>query len=87
MWCFGLNDLDQCILYLGSEQSCQNLAPCSTASLRLPIPDSGVTLCFGRDDDTGQCKLFFGTRETCDNVEPCRAVNGRLPRAPLVTPQ
>lgn len=84
VWCFGLNEFDQCVLYLGSAQTCQNLNPCSAPSLG--IPATGLTLCFGADDDTGQCRLFLGTEETCDNVEPCRAVNGQLPRAPRLAP-
>jgi hypothetical protein len=79
VWCFGLNEFDQCVLYLGNAQTCQNLAPCSDASLG--IPTTGLTFCFGADDVTGECKVFLGSRESCDSLEPCRAVSGQLPRA------
>jgi hypothetical protein len=81
VWCFGANEFDQCVLYLGSEETCQNLNPCLDASLGLPT--TGLTFCFGADDVTGECKVFLGSREDCSSLEPCRAVNGQLPRAPL----
>jgi hypothetical protein len=85
VWCFGLNEFDQCVLYLGTAQTCQNLRPCLDSSLGIPI--TGLTLCFGADDVTGECKLFFGSEEACNSLDPCRAVIGRLPRAPrLVSP-
>jgi hypothetical protein len=86
VWCFGLNQFDRCVLYLGTAQTCQNLEPCSAPSLG--IPTTGLTLCFGADDVTGECRLFFGTEETCSSLEPCRAVIGQLPGAPkLVAPR
>lgn len=86
VWCFGLNEFDQCVLYLGTAETCQNLRPCSAPNLGIPI--TGLTLCFGADEVTGECRLFFGTEETCNSLEPCRAVIGQLPRSPrLVEPR
>jgi hypothetical protein len=79
VWCFGLNQFDQCILYLGTEETCRNLEPCSDASLG--IPTTGLTFCFGADEVTGECKIFLGSEESCNSLEPCRAVGGLLPRA------
>ena len=81
VWCFGLNELDQCVLYLGNDHTCQNLTPCLGTTFGLPTGE--LTFCLGKDDRTGQCRLFLGTESQCASVEPCRAVNGRLPRAPL----
>jgi hypothetical protein len=78
VWCFGLNEFDQCTLYLGSAESCQNIQPCSAPSLGLPSSD--LTLCFGADDVTGECRLFLGTEERCASLEPCRAIPGLLPQ-------
>jgi hypothetical protein len=80
VWCFGLNQFDQCVLYLGTATTCQHLEPCSDASLGLPT--TGLTFCFGADEVTGECKLFLGSEQACSSLEPCRAVNGQLPRAP-----
>lgn len=79
VWCFGLNERDQCVLYLGTEETCRSLAPCSDASLG--IPTTGLTFCFGADEVTGECKVFLGSEESCDSLEPCRAIGGLLPRA------
>src|SRR5262245_10911647 len=83
VWCFGLNQFDQCVLYLGTEESCQSLQECSSPSLG--IPTTGLTLCFGADDVTGECRLFLGTAERCESLDPCRAVSGLLPRAGKLT--
>jgi hypothetical protein len=83
VWCFGLNEFDRCVLYLGSAETCKNLAPCLDTSVGLP-PDTGLTFCFGADDVTGDCRVFLGTREACSSLDPCRAVNGQLPRAPVL---
>jgi hypothetical protein len=83
VWCFGLNELDQCVLYLGSAETCKNLNPCSEASVGFPTI-TGLTFCFGADDVTGECRLFLGTREACSSLDPCRAVNGSLPGAPVL---
>jgi hypothetical protein len=81
VWCFGLNEFDQCVLYLGSAETCKNVSPCLDANFGLPT--TGLTFCLGADDVTGECRLFLGTREACGSLDPCRAVNGQLPRAPL----
>lgn len=79
VWCFGLNQLEtQCVLYLGTAETCQTLDPCSDASLGLPA--TGLTFCLGADDVTGECKVFLGSERSCDSLEPCRSVNGLLPR-------
>ena len=86
VWCFGLNQFDQCVLYLGTAETCRNLAPCSASSLGIPSTD--LTMCFGADDVTGECKLFLGTEERCESLDPCRSVNGLLPRpGQLTTPR
>lgn len=84
VWCFGLNEFDQCVLYLGNAQSCKNLAKCTLPSVTPDPSTPDPTFCFG-EDDLGQCKLFLGSREACDSVVPCRAINGQLPRAPKLS--
>ena len=80
-FCWGLNNLDQCVLYYGSANSCNNIAPCnnrasSTAEIKSAIAEVAIgqkdlTFCYGKDDVTGQCTLFLGSREQCNHVEPC----------------
>ena len=80
-FCWGLNNLDQCVLYYGSANSCSNTTPCNNTSygtkeIKSAVADVAIgrgdlTFCYGADDVTGQCKLFLGTREQCDHVEPC----------------
>jgi hypothetical protein len=84
VWCFGLNQFDQCVLYLGTEQSCKHLEKCTTPSVTPDPSTPDPTFCFG-ENDLGECQLFLGSREQCNNVVACRAVNGKLPRAPRLT--
>lgn len=86
VWCFGANEFDQCVLYLGTKESCQNLAPCLGTIFGLPTPRE-LTFCLGADDVTGECRLFLGTESQCQSLDPCRAVPGQLPRAPRVAPR
>jgi hypothetical protein len=77
VWCFGLNDLDQCVLFLGTEATCMNVSPCSAGIETMP----DLTFCFGANE-FGECVLFLGTRERCDNLNPCVGGAGQFPRAP-----
>ncbi len=80
-FCWGLNNLDQCVLFYGSANSCNNVSPCNNSSYNtgeiksaiaeVAIGQNDLTFCYGADDVTGQCKLFLGTREQCNHVEPC----------------
>ena len=85
VWCYGLNDLDQCVLFLGTEQSCKNINPCNTFSAAprggtIPV-SSDLWFCMG-EDEFGRCQLFAGSEEACKDVTPCKAIIGQLPRLP-----
>lgn len=84
VWCFGLNQFDQCVLYLGTAQSCRNVEKCAIPSVTPDPSTPDPTFCFG-ENDLGECQLFLGSREQCNNVAACRAINGKLPRAPKLT--
>ncbi len=85
-WCYGLNDLDQCVLFLGTEQSCMNVSPCnnfSAAGGGTPV-ETEQWFCMG-EDEFGRCQLYVATRrEQCETLTPCRAILGQLPRLPKV---
>ena len=84
VWCYGEVE-DQCRLFLGTAESCQNVAPClflANANPALPGRTFDVHFCMGADE-FGRCQLFIGTEEACMNVEPCRSINGQLPRLRL----
>ena len=99
VWCYGQDDLTgECILFLGTEESCSSVSPCYKFS-RLndagrpsagpvgPVDPAGNQLwfCMGQDE-FGVCKLFVGSETACMNVEPCRSINGQLPRLRGVCP-
>jgi hypothetical protein len=77
VWCFGLNDLDQCVLFLGTEATCANVSPCSAGLVSMP----DLNFCFGANE-FDECVLFLGTREQCDNLNPCVGGAGQFPRVP-----
>ncbi|MCF6209100.1 MAG: hypothetical protein L3J88_13400 [Gammaproteobacteria bacterium] len=83
VWCFGMNQFDRCTLYLGTEESCENLNPCIKGSVSSINPSSEeVFFCMGEDDVTGECTLLLGSEKSCNNITKCSSVNKQLPRAP-----
>lgn len=83
VWCWGVNSIGQCVLFLGNEQTCMNVEQCIFGSLAVPTPTDplgGIHFCQGMQGD--ECVVFLGDENACNNVEPCLATNGQLPRAP-----
>lgn len=82
-WCFGENDLGQCVLFYGSRNACENTVPCTdrsspsrrelTAKVGTIAFDDDLTFCWGMDEVTNQCVLYLGSKKSCDHVTPCTA--------------
>ena len=90
-FCFGENDLGQCVLYFGSANSCNNVNPCNNNSIdvrplkqainRTLFGGDDLTFCYGLDNTTDECKLFLGSEESCANVAPCQLEFKQLKKA------
>ena len=89
-YCFGENNLGQCVLYFGSASSCANINPClnngtlSYRRLTKAISDVVLkvdekTFCYGINDTTKQCTLFYGSKKSCKNLRPCSLPFKTLP--------
>lgn len=80
-FCFGENDLGQCVLFFGSANSCNNINPCinsapstraiSSTVAKMAISQDDLTFCYGQDAVSGQCMLFAGPQSACESLEPC----------------
>ena len=77
-FCFGENDLGQCVPFFGSAKACENINPCSPQSSdavaaaigRTVIQPRDLFFCYGLNS-LDQCTLFLGSKEACDTLEPC----------------
>jgi len=78
VWCFGLNSLEQCVLFLGTAETCMNVDPCLSGAV--DPTGNNLYFCFGMDDVSGQCKLFLGG--DCTSLAPCMGGAGQFPRPP-----
>ena len=86
-FCWGLNGFDQCVLFLGTEESCKNVSPGLLGSAQTPTENGRgePTYCQG-ENEFGECVLYIGDETGCDSLIPCRAALGQMPRAPRVKP-
>ncbi len=73
VWCMGENDLGECVVFLGDENTCANVVPCLPGQLSqvfVPVATGQLVWCYGLGSND-ECRLFLGTEDSCANVSPC----------------